>query len=363
MISAYTLSALIALFLTILSEAVVLYVLGSRSRELQKHLFFINLFTNSLLSLSIAVYGLTFQDILLAEVLIVAVEAGLIFLLFNFSLRKSLLTAVVLNGTSLLLGIVVFSMHNPGYRILLLCQMSGDQVTCVKNKVLTTAENTPNQTKVILDTVFEQWLYFLPNADRRELSDTVHEVGAVLAQAQPLSSALLNCSTYWYAGCIHGAVMEAAHSGATSIGDIRFVCSDIAPSFEYSLEYAQHDVIAQCMHGIGHALWAERSDATLTEVLARCDEYGKSLACESGVLMEYSKGGMHHGTIGSVPLPCDELDESLQETCVAAEASYQFYYPGSGVADVEGFCGRYEGELRKVCELAGMSRVGMGGGE
>jgi len=204
-------------------------------------------------------------------------------------------------------------------------------VSCVNAAVLQYSYEHPGETATLLHYVAVHGRDGERVVDLRLLSATAHYVGMELSVLPlTLRQGLGDCGDAFKAACMHGFVMERldrthAH-GSPLIRGLLGYCRAVQ---------GDTDAYANCLHGVGHELWA-RTRLSLARTLELCDRLpgasGRS-ACWSGVLMEYSEGnpvkGRHgHRPAGRRPLPCGALAARFQPTCTYAEASYRQYVPG-----------------------------------
>lgn len=105
---------LLALTLTLIIELAVVYLLGLRKRNFFKVVFLVNVATNPVLNLILAVFGrgfdgtLLFIFTLLLEIIVIYVEYRMIMYVFSKQFTKERLFKLVLimNGPSFLTGLL-----------------------------------------------------------------------------------------------------------------------------------------------------------------------------------------------------------------------------------------------------------------
>jgi len=211
------------------------------------------------------------------------------------------------------------------------CQLdaTSDRQHCISLKIYEEIDHNPEQTGPLFDAFWHLAVSGDIEDDPRIFSDMVHEMGMVLVQKDiSVGDAFSYCGESFKQGCMHGVIMEYVdvhYQNDIGPGGLIEICDD----FENVMENDN------CLHGVGHML-AAKIDSPLESVLGECERAESSLrevrACESGVLMEYSKGdagsGFHsHAPTGSIELPCDTVDESYKSVCYGSAGSYRQYHP------------------------------------
>lgn len=206
------------------------------------------------------------------------------------------------------------------------CQTE-DRSTCLTLKVLSIAQENPSSLK----SLFQDFADLLKDGtltdDPRLFSPLIHDLGMELAfQKIPPEEAFGLCPLNFKAGCLHGVVMGY-------LDEVESTDPLILASF---CDFAKTDSLTykNCIHGVGHELTA-KVRAPLNEIVTQCKTLDTSLlsACASGVFMEYSTGvnGLGHHTheaqIGSIILPCEEVDSEFKSTCYSSLTSYRQYLP------------------------------------
>lgn len=206
------------------------------------------------------------------------------------------------------------------------CQTE-DRTACLTLQVLSIAQENPSTLK----SLFQDFADFLKDGtltdDPRIFSPIIHDLGMELAfQKIPPEEAFALCPLNFKAGCLHGVTMgyldEVENSDPLTLASF----CDFAKTDPFTYK--------NCIHGVGHELTA-KSQASLNEIVAQCKVLDTSLlsACASGVFMEYSTGvnGLGHHTheaqIGSIILPCEEVDSEFKSTCYSSLTSYRQYVP------------------------------------
>ncbi len=202
------------------------------------------------------------------------------------------------------------------------CQVE-DRTTCLSIEILAITKQNPEQ----LIPLFTEFSTLLKNKtitdDPRIFSPIVHEVGMELAFNKiPPAEAFELCPLNFKAGCLHGVVMEYLDELPT----VDFAFCDFAES--------NPTYYSNCIHGIGHVL-AAKTTGDLNETLPLCTLTDSALnhACVTGVFMEFSTGvhGTGHHTheppVGSILLPCAEVDAPYQSSCYPSMSSYHQYLP------------------------------------
>jgi len=203
-----------------------------------------------------------------------------------------------------------------------------DRVNCLNNKIISYISKYPDRTGKIFETFWDLEKSGKLSDDPRIFSDTAHEAGMILADNNiSIDKALIFCGTAFKQGCIHGAVMEyidGKYPSGIEESKLFDLCRTIS---------SENHIYINCLHGVGHEL-AAKNKTPIQTVLGLCGSLSdeERFACESGVLMEYSKGtagsGMHsHMLIGKKDLPCSELDEKYKSVCYASAGSYRQYEP------------------------------------
>jgi hypothetical protein len=201
--------------------------------------------------------------------------------------------------------------------------------SCLSGAMLTYTQKHPEQTGSLLTYVYSH-VRSSRNIDVRLLSDTAHRAGMMLSMENySLKKALPMCGNSFKSACMHGFVMMSLDMYSlpqpTMITDFLNYCQVIK----------NNNLYPQCIHGVGHELWA-KTNLDLNQTLKLCSKFNQGYdetACQSGILMEYSKGASSRGQHSDMPsgkekLPCTSLNVAYQGTCFIAEASYRQYIPG-----------------------------------
>lgn len=205
-----------------------------------------------------------------------------------------------------------------------------ERKTCFESQILTTINDYPKETNNIFTGLWKLAVDGKISDDPRIFIDAAHEAGMMLESAKiSLPKAFTYCGTTLKQGCMHGYVMEYiddTYPKQINPKTLKTICEQI------------HDPLSKinCIHGLGHGL-AAKLKKDLTTVLDTCSEIAQTpiefSACESGIFMEYTKGtagsGRHtHEPIGTISLPCPQLPDKYQRTCIASEGAYRQYNQG-----------------------------------
>lgn len=108
------LSSILTTFLTILVESFVAFCLGYKDRKVFICVILVNIITHPLFCFFLYTNSLTgwfklnYFSIILIELLIVLVEFGLLFFVFQGDWRKWLILSFLMNLGSYLMGIIIF---------------------------------------------------------------------------------------------------------------------------------------------------------------------------------------------------------------------------------------------------------------
>lgn len=206
--------------------------------------------------------------------------------------------------------------------------LESNRVSCLNDKIISYISKYPHRTGDIFETFWELEKNGKLSDDPRIFSDIAHEAGMTLTNSGiPLDKALIYCGTTFKQGCIHGVVMEYIdnkYPSGIEASKLFDFCHSIS---------SENYIYINCLHGVGHVL-AAKNKAPIQTILGLCDSSSsvERFACESGALMEYSKGttgsGMHsHMPIGKKELPCSELNDKYKKVCYASAGSYRQYEP------------------------------------
>lgn len=238
--------------------------------------------------------------------------------------------------------------------------------TCVATQILILTDEHPEQTGRFLDYIYGN-ARTIQTIDLRIFSDYSHHAGMQLAtKPVNLIQAAKFCGSAFKSGCLHGFVMARIDSTMPKSNpkDLIKYCDPLWAT-NSAEEYAN------CLHGIGHVLWAQATDP-LQRVLEHCDQYVtgvNAVACKSGVLMEYSKGSQHTGfhsdaSVGSAELPCSSIAQRDKALCYASAASYRYYYPGQENPSVGmGYCNSVPVPYQPSCLSAVKERLALATGK
>ena len=188
------------------------------------------------------------------------------------------------------------------------------------NEILTEVRNHPETTARIFDHLWELAVEGGIESDPRIFSDIAHDAGMIIGdQGIDLVTAFSYCGTSFKQACMHGVIMEyidRMHMHNNSVPEMLYLCDVFSDSLSKR----------NCYHGVGHE-FAATMHGTLIQTLSFCKnlhpEESMESACESGVLMEYSKEPTEFKE-----LPCKDLPDEFKRVCYASEGSYQQYYPG-----------------------------------
>lgn len=204
-----------------------------------------------------------------------------------------------------------------------------DRFTCITMQVLLLVKENPKALKPL----FKSFSILIKDGtltdDPRLFSPLIHEVGMELAFNKiPPETAFDYCPLNFKAGCLHGVVMEYLDE----------VDSNDTLTLAAFCDFAEVDptLYKNCIHGVGHELTA-KTQGPLNEIVTQCKVLDATLlsACASGVFMEYSTGvsgtgeHAHKQSIGSIILPCEEVDSEFQATCYSSLAAYRQYLPST----------------------------------
>jgi hypothetical protein len=209
------------------------------------------------------------------------------------------------------------------------CPASSQEIrhTCYTEHILLTAEHQPAQTGRVLNGLRQLSVDGRLQDDPRGYSDVAHEAGMLLEYKKvDIQTAYADCGYSFKAACMHGYVMDEVddhYPGDAGLQKALGLCTVFKDFPEKS----------NCIHGLGHEI-AARTTAGLGAALDRCGVFSPDMqpACQSGVMMEYTKGtagsGHHsHLPVGRLKLPCPDLAQNYQAVCYSASASYRQYYP------------------------------------
>jgi len=352
-----------SLILTCAVETSLLVLIFRRNKKLQLRQIIlygllINCLTQPLLNLA---YNLLGINLLLLEAIVFLIEAVLIRALFDVKWSRAMLISTAVNLVTLLLGLVI----NPivvnrsdqlQELIMLSCPGVQLQVQCISDLGVKLTTDDPKVADEFQQSLLKLVAQGKVSNDAREFSDLVHDLGMQIASSNlPLSDKLKACgSTFKYA-CFHGILMQEMES--MSVGDLVDFC---AGSLFTSLPAWR----ANCLHAFGHTL-ATREPGGLVAAAKSCnyDNASDLMACVSGVLMEYSRGGLgksehSHEPVYTVPLDCSDFsDYDYQRVCFASVGSYRQY-----AANFEDFTTTAEicnaaGEFAQVCQQASWERL------
>ena len=245
--------------------------------------------------------------------------------------------------------------------IVSICTQSNDNtlVGCLSIKVASYLKIHPDKTGAVLTYVYQHARDGHP-LDLRLLSDLAHETGMVLSNSNVgLHQGLLYCGESFEGACMHGFVMER-------MDNVQLAQNVMINKFlNYCDTLNSTSLYPQCVHGVGHELWA-KTNLSLNGSLQLCNKFTALpiiQACQSGVLMEYSKGaisrGHHsHTPAGKIELPCANLSLSYHGICIVANAYYKQYVPGwePAVATYER-CSKVENSYQIACSIEVTKRL------
>jgi len=243
-----------------------------------------------------------------------------------------LLAGAVLTGVLGWIFSQILPRPTPADKIFSICTMKPTEVhkDCFTSEILTAIDKDPAQTDAIFSGLWQLAIDGRITDDPRIFSDIAHEAGMQLAEKNiDLKQAFQYCGSSFKQGCMHGVIMEYVdnkYHGDVDVQTLKKICEGFDDPLSKN----------NCIHGLGHEL-AAKVTKNLSDVLDLCEEIStdKSAesACESGVLMEYSKGtagsGQHsHEPVGQKELPCRDLPDKYQEVCYVSQGSYGQYNPG-----------------------------------
>jgi len=230
---------------------------------------------------------------------------------------------------------------------------------CLSEKIISYVSKSPEKTGDLFESFWQLEQGSKLSDDARIFSDIAHLAGMALVDKMTIHEVLHACGTAFKQGCIHGAVMEyIEHQYPREVvnNDLFRFCDEITGG--------QEVLYLNCIHAVGHE-FAAKNKIPLPAIVTFCDPLSGVVqdACVSGALMEYSKGevglGEHsHAPIGSVELPCRELDEKYQEICYASAGSYRQYNPNQEAFQTSyQFCTDAPFQYRDACIMAVSERA------
>ena len=182
-----------------------------------------------------------------------------------------------------------------------------------------------------------------------------HAIGqAAMAQYGDVAEAFRHGDNACGSGYYHGVMQGFALSrGSTQLlSDLDGVCAGVPGKERKSLDYFN------CVHGLGHAIMAVRSDE-LFDALHDCDGLTGAMeqnACVNGVFMEnLIVDGAHGGHYSkylkpSEPLyPCTAVAEKYKSECFDMQTSYALGVVQGDFAQVFALCARVGPPFRANC--------------
>ena len=210
------------------------------------------------------------------------------------------------------------------------CNLAASRTQCLDSRLIEYTDANPSTIGAVLSGFWHLEQDSKLDDDPRIFSDIAHIVGMKLAdKGFSPKQAVAYCGSSFKDGCLHGAIMEYIDSKYPNRIDptaLFKMCND----FESLGTLAE----TNCFHAAGHELQA-KNFSTLNTTLGLCSILStvNTLACQSGVLMEYSKGNLGTGkhaemSAGSAAIPCPQLDGKYKSICNLADGSYRQYIPG-----------------------------------
>ena len=158
------------------------------------------------------------------------------------------------------------------------------------------------------------------------------------------------CGSGYYHGVMQGFAL--ARGSTQLLSDLDAVCAGVPGKERKSLDYFN------CVHGLGHAIMAVRSD-DLFDALHDCDGLTGAMernACVNGVFMEnLIVDGAHGGHYSkylkpSEPLyPCTAVAEKYKSECFDMQTSYALGVVQGDFAKVFALCARVGPPFRANC--------------
>ena len=182
-----------------------------------------------------------------------------------------------------------------------------------------------------------------------------HAIGqAAMAQYGDVAEAFRHgdnaCGSGYYHGVMQGFAL--ARGSASLLSDLDAACARVPGKERRSLDYFN------CVHGLGHAVMAVRSDE-LFDALHDCDGLTGAMeqnACVNGVFMEnLIVDGAHGGHYSKYlkpdePLyPCTAVAEKYKAECFDMQTSYALGAVQGDFARVFALCAHVGGSFRKNC--------------
>lgn len=339
-----------ALILTISIEAFVAWIFKIRSKSAQVNLLLINCITNPLLNIAAYYVDFSIYQLVFVELVIIVVEFLMLSFLRYRPYKKYFALSFFANIASFGIGLLIFFIAKPHiYDLFIPCMLSQQPTNCTSTTLISLTKSHKNMAKQYIDDTHEYWYFFYPDTDRRILSDSIHDVGMTLAHmyTDPVQ-AMKACSLNWYGGCVHGIAMEYLDDNPNRSAALLETCQALS----------DRSISQNCIHGIGHIMWAQNKGLSLNSVLNKCptDELQKN-ACASGIFMEFTKNDTSgtkthsHHKVGSRKLPCQIVDEEFRDNCMLSEASYQNYYPEQSTENAFSYCNSIPTGLRADCYM------------
>ena len=211
--------------------------------------------------------------------------------------RKNLISTIFYTAFIILIGFSLKGLYEPqtksadsvlAPKILNECQMNTlrNRQSCLANKILAEIDKNPSETDNIFTGLWQLAIVGKLQEDPRMFSDITHVVGMMLAEKDiNLVRAFSFCGKTFKQGCMHVYVMESVDHKYPQDVDVK--------TLKNMCEVFTDPVYKNnCIHGVGHELAAKIKE-NLPTVLELCKNFTSKdaqYACESGVLMEFTKG-------------------------------------------------------------------------
>ncbi len=271
----------------------------------------------------------------------------LIFLLVAISLLS-----VKIHAQSSLKGIDLFSSCD---KII----GSKKAIECYTNIMLAQVKKNPANTKNLLNALYKKSLG--PNfSGHANLHKIAHEAGELMATLiRDPYEGFFSCGPEFDGACYHAVVMTYADEAQPLDDSFSFekafqFCEGVRSRSSSGKDYSN------CIHGVGH-IGIIKVKGDINKALGECDSLETAFRshCYDGVFMEYSRGDfktglhIHVHAIGSIILPCKDLDVVYKATCYKSMGrgnpaffkNREDYYGGAQ------FCDSIEKDYQIYCRL------------
>jgi hypothetical protein len=282
------------------------------------------------------------------ELFVVIVET-LLFTRQKKQWRQALITAIVLNASSVLVGLImVLVINNNAASLMIRCATLSINNQCVIEQVDTADELLEIAALRRMNFVF---------GDLRNYGLALHQLGARLYENSTPFEQLGNaCPPLMKDGCIHGYVMQYVYRNDILQGII--LCESATDT----------RVRFGCMHALGHS-YIETNTITINEAeQVFCKRWSNDdyRACVSGLFHEYTKGGTgtdhalyYHSHKKYVAPDCGTFSGEMVNFCYAAQGSFRQYYADSEPIEITyAFCDSAPTEIaQQLCRAQAHERI------